>query len=177
MSRYKRADEFELSEEQKEAIIYHEEVQGGHMTNMKYTLLRDLPSFKVFMGWYDLQKGLQEFLSEREFIIYAYAISSTNDCLVCGTFFRRILIDNGEDPENLVLSEREEALWEFGRELTKDFHNVPDELYDRLEKYFDEKQMIQIIAFGAQMYATNMFVTAAKVDLDEILLNYRKKEN
>lgn len=177
MSRYKRADEFELSEEQKEAIAFHEDVQGGHMTNMKYTLLRDLPSFQVYMGWYDLQKGLLEFLSEREFIVYSYAISAANDCLVCGTFFRRILIDNGEDPEHLVLSEREEALWQFGRALAADFHNIPEELYEKLETYFDEKQMIQIIAFGGQMYATNLFVTAAKVDLDEVLLNYRKKEN
>ena len=177
MSRYKKANEFPLSEQQKQAIAYHEEVQGGHMTNMKYTLLRDLKSFEVYMGWYDLQKGLEEFLSEREFIIYAYAISSANDCLVCGTFFRRILIDNGEDPEDLVLSPREEALWNFGRALTKDFHNIPEDFYKKLETYFDEKQMIQIIAFGGQMYATNLFVTAAGVDLDEILLNYRKKEN
>lgn len=177
MSRYKKADEFELNEQQKEAIAYHTNIQGGHMTNMKYTLLRDLPSFKVYMGWYDLKKGLEQFLKEREFIIYSYSISSANDCLVCGTFFRRILIDNGEDPKHLTLSDREEALWNFGRALVKDFHNVPTEFYEKLETYFDETQMIQIIAFGGQMYATNLFVTAAKVDLDEILLNYRKKGN
>ena len=34
--------------------------------------------------------------------------------------------------------------------------------------------MIQLIAFAGQMYATNVFVTTAKVDLDEILINYRK---
>ena len=174
MGRYKKANEFELNEEQKKAIAYHENVQGGHMTNMKYTLLRDLKSFESYMSWYDLQKGLQEFLSEREFVILCYAISSGNDCLVCGTFFRKVLIDSGEDPENLTLSEKEEALWNFSRALVKDFHNIPEVFYLTLEKHFDETQMIKIIAFAGQMFATNIFVTAAKVDLDEILFNYRK---
>lgn len=176
MSRYNRADAYELNEKQKKAILYHENVQGGHMTNMKYTLLNDLPSFEVYMGWYDLQKGLREFLSERESVILSYAISSGNDCLVCGTFFRRTLIDNGENPDELALNENESLLWDFGRAFVRDFHNIPIEIYETLEKRFNEKQIIQIIAFAGQMAATNMFVTAAKVDLDEILLNYRKEK-
>ncbi len=93
-----------------------------------------------------------------------------------GTFFRRILIDNGEDPEHLVLSEIEQTLFDFGRAIVKDHHNIPDSLYEKLEKRFSETQMIQIIACAGQMYATNIFVTTARVDLDEILLNYRKKD-
>lgn len=175
MARYKRADELGLNAEQKEAVRYHEEVQGGSMTNMKYTLLRDLPSFNVYMGWYDLKKGLNEFLTEREFVIFSYSISSQNDCLVCGTFFRKILIDWGEDLESLKLSETEQLLWDLGRALVDDFHHVPDTVYDRLEKRFSETEIIKILAFAGQMIATNIFVTSAKVDLDEILLNYRKK--
>ena len=101
-------------------------------------------------------------------------ISSGNDCLVCGTFFRRILIENGEDPDALKLSEKEETIWNFARAMAKDFHNIPAELYDELDSYYSEEQMIQLIAFAGQMYATNVFVTTAKVDLDEILINYRK---
>ena len=177
MSRYQRADELGLSEEQKEAIAYHEDVQGGYMTNMKYTLLRDMPSFKVYLGWYDLQKGLRAFLSEREFTMLCYSISTSNDCLVCGTFFRRILIDWGEDPDALVLSETEQLLWDFGRAFAKDFHSIPEDIYEKLGRRFSEVEIIQIIAFAGQMTATNMFVTAAGVDLDEILLNYRKLED
>ena len=176
MGRYKKADDFDLNDEQLKAVEYHEKVQGGHMTNMKYTLLRDLTSFNVYMGWYDIQSNLLKFMSEREFVILCYAISSGDDCLVCGTFLRRILIDNGEDPEHLVLSEIEQTLFDFGRAIVKDHHNIPDSLYEKLEKRFSETQMIQIIAFAGQMYATNIFVTTARVDLDEILLNYRKKD-
>ena len=90
MSRYKRADEFPLTDEQKELIRYHEEVQGGHMTNMKYTLLRKPVAFQVYMGWYDLKKDALKFLTQHEITIFCHAISSENHCLVCGTFFRRI---------------------------------------------------------------------------------------
>ncbi|MBQ8994268.1 MAG: hypothetical protein IJ091_00465 [Oscillospiraceae bacterium] len=176
MSRYKRADEIGLNEEQTEAVAYHENEQGGHMTNMKYTLLRDLPSFRVYMGWYDLQKGLLKFLSEREFLILSYSISTQNDCLVCGTFFRKILIEKGEDLENLQLSDREQVLWDLGRAFVVDFHHIPEDVYVRLDEIFSETEVIQILAFAGQMAATNMFVTSAKVDLDEVLLNYRKKE-
>ena len=177
MSRYKRAIELGLNEEQKEAIAYHENVQGGYMINMKYTLLRDITSFKVYQGWYDLQNGRRAFLSEREFTMLCYSISTSNDCLVCGTFFRRILIDWGEDPDDLALSETEQLLWDFGRAFVKDFHTIPEEIYEKLGSRFSEVEIIQIIAFAGQMAATNMFVTAAGVDLDEILLNYRKLED
>ncbi len=174
MARYKRADESVLSEKQKEAIRYHEEVQGGHMTNMKYTLLRDLKAFEVYMGWYDLSKEVKQFMSDREFNVLCYGVSSGNDCLVCGTFFRKILIESGEDPDALKLSKKEETIFNFAKAMAKDFHNIPGEIYDELDTYYNEEQMIQLIAFAGQMYATNVFVTTAKVDLDEILINYRK---
>ena len=74
----------------------------------------------------------------------------------------------------MKLSEKEETIWNFARAMAKDFHNIPAELYDELDSYYSEEQMIQLIAFAGQMYATNVFVTTAKVDLDEILINYRK---
>ena len=73
MARYKRADELGLNEKQKEAIRYHEEVQGGHMTNMKYTLLRDLKAFEIYMGWYDLSKEVKRFMSEKSSTFYVMA--------------------------------------------------------------------------------------------------------
>ncbi len=39
----------------------------------------------------------------------SHAISSENDCLVCSTFFRRILIESGEDPDRFQMNEREAA--------------------------------------------------------------------
>ena len=172
MSRYKRADEFPLTDEQKELIRYHEEVQGGHMTNMKYTLLRKPVAFQVYMGWYDLKKDALKFLTQHEITIFCHAISSENHCLVCGTFFRRILIDWGEDPDNPRLTEREQLLWDFGQAFVDDFHNIPREIYNRLDQEFSEEEVIELIALAGQMDATNRFVTVAKVELDQVLYDY-----
>ena len=57
-------------------------------------------------------------------------------------------------------------------------HNVPEEIYDGLKAHFTDEQIVTIIAFAGIMYATNLFNTVAKVDLDEVLYDFRldKKE-
>ena len=46
----------------------------------------------------------------RDFGLLAHAISDRNECLICSTFFRRILIDAGEDPGELRLDEDDELI-------------------------------------------------------------------
>src|SRR5436190_1887447 len=75
----------------------------GRMTNMKRTLLWSVPAYNVLMMWYDLRDVVQPWLGERLTVIFSHAISSETDCLICSTFFRRILIDWGEDPGELRL--------------------------------------------------------------------------
>src|SRR4026207_1666232 len=89
----------------------------GHarMTNMKRTLLNSLPAFHALMEWYPLRDTVQPFLGPRLTVLFAPAISAGTDCLLCSTFFRRILIDEGEDPDRLDLDERERAVVEYGR--------------------------------------------------------------
>ena len=78
---------------------------GGRITNMKATLLSHVPSFTAYMEWYTLRDALAPFIGERAVSLFSYAISDENDCLVCSVFFRKILIDNGEDPENPQVTE------------------------------------------------------------------------
>ena len=106
----------------------------GHarMTNMKRTLLHSLPAFHALMEWYPLRDTVQPFLGERLTTLFAHAISAETDCLICSTFFRRMLIQTGENPERLKLDERETAVVEFGRALAVSPFQVPDEVYQRL---------------------------------------------
>lgn len=159
---------------QREARIFHETHQGS-MTNMKRTLLQDIPSFKVYMAWYDLREGLLAFVTAREFSLFSYAISTTNDCLVCSTFFRRILIDEGDDPDHLVLTSTEQLLWDLGQAIVLDSAHVNESIYERLNQRFNQKEVIQLMAFAGQMIATNEFVSMAKVDLDVVLYSYQKE--
>src|ERR671926_345971 len=109
----------------------------ARMTNMKRTLLQSLPAFNALMEWYSLRDTVQPFLGERLTTLFAHAISAETDCLICSTFFRRMLIQTGENPERLRLDEREAAVLEFGRALAISPFKVPDEVFNRLSSYFD----------------------------------------
>ncbi|HEU4681829.1 MAG TPA: hypothetical protein VFS51_08790 [Gemmatimonadales bacterium] len=146
----------------------------ARMTNMKRTLLHSLPAFRALMEWYPLRDTVQPFLGERLTTVFAHAISAQTDCLICSTFFRRMLIQTGENPERLKLDERESTVVEFGRALAATPYEVPEDLYQRLESYFTASQMVALTAFGALMVATNVFNNALAVELDDYLQPYRK---
>jgi alkylhydroperoxidase family enzyme len=147
----------------------------ARMTNMKRTLLNSLPAFRALMEWYPLRDTVQPFLGPRLTVLFAHAISAETDCLICSTFFRRILIEEGENPDQLSLNEREAAVVEFGRCLAVSPFKVPDAVYDRVASHFDPAQMTALTAFGAIMVATNVFNNALEVDLDEYLQPYRRE--
>jgi alkylhydroperoxidase family enzyme len=146
----------------------------ARMTNMKRTLLHSLPAFKALMEWYPLRDAVQPFLGERLTTLFAHAISAETDCLICSTFFRRMLIQTGENPERLRLDEREAAVLEFGRALAVSPYQVSEEVYRRLERWFAAPQIVTLTAFGALMVATNVVNNALEVELDEYLQPYRK---
>jgi alkylhydroperoxidase family enzyme len=146
----------------------------ARMTNMKRTLLHSLPAFKALMEWYPLRDTVQPILGERLTTLFAHAISAETDCLICSTFFRRMLIQTGENPDRLKLDDRETAVLEFGRALAVSPFKVPNEIYQRLTTYFGPAQIVALTAFGALMVATNVVNNALEVDLDEYLQPYRK---
>ena len=154
----------------------HDEVvrEHGRITNMKRTLLHSLPAFQALMEWYPLRDTVQPFLGERLTNLFAHAISTESDCLVCSRFFRRIMLESGENPDRFALDEREEVVVEFGRQLAKPFARGPDGLFARLAAAFTDEQIVALTAFGALMVATNVFNNALDVDLDGYLEPYRK---
>jgi len=150
--------------------------KNGRMTNMKRTLLHNVPAFEAYMEWYTLRDQLIPFLGERAVSIFAHAISTENDCVICSTFFRKILIDSGDDPDRLTVSDLEQLLIDFGSAIARNPRDVPEEIYAKLKELFSDEQLVVIIAFAGIMSATNLFNSVAKVPLDEILYKYTKKE-
>ena len=106
--------------------------EGHRITNMKRTLAHSAPSFRALMVWYPLRSAVEPFLGPRLTNLFAHAISTGADCLICSTFFRRILIEAGEDPDRLELDARESCVVEFGRQLAADPHTIADDLFQRL---------------------------------------------
>jgi alkylhydroperoxidase family enzyme len=141
----------------------------GRVTNMKRTLARAPVALRALMTWYDLSDEVVPFLGERLMILFAHAISAGTDCLVCSTFFRRILIESGEDPDALRLDAWEQTIVAYGRQLAVDPHSVSDELFGRLADRLRPEQIVALTAFGGLMVATNLFNNALQVDLDHYL--------
>lgn len=148
----------------------------GRVTNMKRTLARSPVALHALMTWYDLRQEVVPSLGERSTTLFAHAISAGTDCLVCSTFFRRLLIDSGEDPEALKLDDWEQTIVDYGRQLAKDPHGVSDELFARLAARLRPEEIVALTAFGGLMVATNLFNNAMRVDLDDYLHGYRKRE-
>ena len=171
---YLSMTEYESSPPEVRAEYDDQIKKHGRITNMKRTLLQDVPSFKAYMEWYTLYDELVPVFGERAMTIFSYAVSTGNTCLICGTFFRKILIDAGEDPDNLVLNDTERLLLDFGAQITENPHGISQEIYDKLKAGFSEKDIVALIAFAGIMYATNLFNTVAKVPLDEVLYSYVK---
>lgn len=150
------------------------DLHGGRITNMKRTLLGHVPSFDAYMQWYTLKDELVPYIGERAFSLFSYAISDANDCLVCSVFFRRILIESGDDPDNPEVTETEQLLLDWGRMIATAPGEIPPAFSDRLEETFSPKLRLILVAFAGQMVATNLVNTVGRVPLDEVLYEYRK---
>ena len=146
----------------------------ARITNMKRTLLHSVPAFEALMTWYPLRDTVQPFLGERLTTLFAHAVSAETDCLICSTFFRRLLIQSGEDPDRLALYEWESAVVAYGRSLATTPHTVPDAVYRPVADRLTQEQMVALTAFGALMVATNVFNNALGVPLDEYLEPFRR---
>lgn len=158
------------------AILEQQRARFGRTTNMKRTLAHDPLSLEIYMRWYDLREQVVPFLGERATTIFTHAISTTTECLICSTYFRRWLKDAGENPDALQLNEREQALADFGRQLARNANEVSDELFARLRSFLTPEQLVTLTAFGGLMVATNIFNNALGVELDDYLQPYRKAE-
>jgi len=160
------------AEDAQQAAEFHVREQGGSLTNMKRTLLHSPPAFLAYMEWYTLAKEIEPFIGKRGIYIFSHAISTQNDCLICSAFFRKILTDQGENPDELTLNEQEALLAAYGKLLASTPHAIPSDIHARLKAAFSDREIVLLTAFAGIMVATNLFNTALKVDLDEYLHGY-----
>ena len=148
----------------------------GRMTNMKRTLAHSWPALRALMEWYPLRDEVVAFLGAKLADLFSHAISSQTDCLICSTFFRRIFIEAGENPDRFELDDWSKTIVEFGRTIARDPHEVSDELFARLKARLTDEQIVVLTAFGSLMLATNVFNDALRVDLDEYLKPFAKDD-
>jgi hypothetical protein len=173
MPRIKPLNTKDISPPVKAAFEQHIQEYGGHITNMKATLGHSLVAFEAYMQWYPLYTEVEKILGTRMASLYAHSISCAADCPLCSTFFRKIIIDSGETPEKLALSESEKDVLNFGSGITKHKGNIADHLYRAVATKYNETEMVILIAFAGIMIATNVFNNVIETEIDEYLSAYR----
>lgn len=144
----------------------------GRITNMKRTLLHSVPAFDALMTWYPLFDAVKAIVGDLPALHFAHAISQQNECLICDTFFVKILRDRGLEPGQVRLDATEELLVRYGRALVADGGKVDDALLAELRSRFAEADVVTLTGFAALMIATNLINTALRVPLDEYLYAY-----
>lgn len=144
---------------------------GGRMSNMKRTMLHDVPLFEAMnhiMATADRQ--LRGRIPQRAMILFFYAVTSGNDCMVCGSVFRKLALELGvADLDGLELTEEERDLLDFAGALTRDANHIPDEIYERLQRRYDEDTLVVLVMNAVLTMASNYFNNITGVELDEEL--------
>ncbi len=151
------------SDEVKEVWTGHEK-KGYRITNMKRTLLHSITAFQSLEdGVYNLQENLETFLDKRTVVFFGYAVSLEDDCIVCSTYFAKILETWGIDFETFSFTDTEDLLIKAGREIANRKGYLTEETRAELLAKFDEKQVVEIVAFAVMIVANNFFNNALDV--------------
>ena len=164
------------------AAIWKHIAEGRKITNEKRTLLHNVNAFNaVEVASYALDDDLQALIGKLDSDLFEYAVSVSNDCLVCTTYFARLLREeHGIDPGDFHLTHRQELLMNFGKKLGHTPKEITDEEFEELQQEFirnggkdgepvDEEKaeeiMVVLTAMGAMMVANNYVNDALRVDV------------
>lgn len=165
MPRIPLIDPDHANEEVKHAVSEHL-AQGYRITNEKRTLLHNVTAFHALeVESYAVDRELQRLVGKRAADFFEYAISLQNDCVVCSAYFGKLLRQNGiTDFEHFEFTPDEKLLIEYGRAMAKNPKGVPDELFARLKKQFDDETIVVLTTMGVFMIANNYFNDILQVE-------------
>ncbi len=154
-----------LSPEAQAAVDEHLRL-GYRLTNEKLTLLHNVTAFEALEAQsYAVDRELQRLVGKRAADFFEYAISVENDCIVCTTYFGKLLRSMGiEDFEHFAFTPEEELMIEYGRAIAKNPKRIPDELFERLRAIFDEETIVVMTTMAVFMIANNVFNDALQVE-------------
>lgn len=168
MARVSYVEREQLDDVQKAAYDGEQE-RVGQVTNMKKAILHSPAAHQAYLGSYLIKNALIELLGKRAFNVYAHAISSASDCVLCSMFFRRQLQADGIQPADFVPTEIEQLLIDVGSRIGGRQMQLDPQIWERLYQHFDDKAIVNIIGYGGTMVATNIFNSFMEIDMDDYL--------
>lgn len=154
------------------AFIQHATVYNTRITNMKATLGHSPVAFKVYMQWYPLYHEVKRIVGPRLATLFAWSVSEAADCPLCSTYFRKEIIESGEQPENLIISDAEQRLLTFGAAIAQNKGFVPDDIYNPVREQYSDENIVVLTAFAGILIATNIFNNVIHTEIDEYLAPY-----
>ena len=175
MPRIKPIPESDVSPLLQQAFDEHARKYHSRITNMKATLGHSLQAFEVYMQWYPLYEEVKKILGERLAYLFAWSISYASNCPLCTTYFRKMMIERGENPESLELTSFEKEVVDFGSAIAINQGHMDEKVYQKFAGSFSEKEMVLLIAFAGQMIATNIFNNVIQTEIDEYLSDFLPK--
>lgn len=157
----------------KELRRRHEEA-GYRITNMKEIVLHNTVAFKSLIeGSYAVSAELKKHIPRRSLNFFSYTVSTGNRCLICGNYFKKIVTDEGiTDFKHYPFTEEEKDLIAFAEALAEDPNHVPDEVYERLQKRYDEETMVLLVTHAVFTLSNNYFNNIIGTPLDSYLEPY-----
>lgn len=156
----------------KAAFFSHVMEYKGRITNLKATLGHSLLAFRIYTQWYPLYNEVQRILGARLAALYGMAISDGSGSAVCSTYFRKLLVELGEEPEFPQVTPDEQLLLDFGTAVAQSQGQVSDTLFGSLRGKYNTEHLVVLIAFAGQTIATNVFNNVVETDLDDYLIPY-----
>lgn len=172
MARIQPIQQNELSPSVAVAFERHTDNYSGIFTNMKGTLGHSLQSFELYMQWYPMYESVEKILGRRLAYLFGYSISCASACTLCTAFFRKKIIDAGEDPQNLLLSPSQRNVMDFGSSIARHHGHIADHIYNEIAKSYETRDIVTLVAFAGQMIAANIFNNVVETEVDDHLLSY-----
>ncbi len=172
MPRIEPIEQHQLSPSLQIALERRVEEYSGTITNTQATLGHSLLAFEVYMQWYPLYASIEKILGKRLALLYGYSISKASSCNLCTAYFRKKIIDGGENPEALVLSASQKAVMTLGASIARYQGNIADHVYNEVATQYSQPNLVTLLAFAGQMIAMNVFNNAVETSVDDYLVDY-----
>ena len=159
-----------------QAMAEHK-AMGYRITNMKEILCHSAVAFRALeFGGYAVDEELAKKIGKRALQIFGYALSNANECLICGHYFKKIIVDLGIDWNTFEFTDEEQDLLNFAEALHNDPNHVPDDVYEALQARYDEETMVLVIVNACFLLANNYFNNIVGTEIDDYLKPYMDQE-
>ncbi len=155
------------------SAIASEAARAGRVTNMKRVLLRSPPAYALFNDVLPLKTALRTAIGNRAVDVFSHAISEGAGCLLCSVYFRRALSEAGISPRDFVPTAEEDDLIALAAVIAAPGREMDAGLRRRLATRYAQKTLVELVAYGAAMLATNVLNTTLGVPLDNDLERFR----